>query len=203
MTSTKGSTSSEKPTGFMSEYMSDLSQSQDLDSFLKKNQPTFDPNSHKTASASTRSTDTNDAPANQQESYTPSSTTTAAASSSSSSSSTSSKQKMLGSKISTEPSLLEHTIHQRKAIHAAALDNCADINMELTDCLMGRSGTWWDRASMCMKAKETLQLCCRLNKDILQEKGYAREGNTPEQDRAIMDYADDEVQKIMKEDKKT
>lgn len=52
---------------------------------------------------------------------------------------------------------------------------------------------------MCMKAKEQFALCCRLNKEALQEKGYAKEGNTAAQDLAILDYADEVTQKAMKE----
>jgi hypothetical protein len=57
-----------------------------------------------------------------------------------------------------------HAVYQKQAIHQAALDNCADYNIELTNCLTGVSGSWWDRASMCMKAKEQFQRCCRLNR---------------------------------------
>ncbi|KAF9962801.1 hypothetical protein BGZ70_007877 [Mortierella alpina] len=81
------------------------------------------------------------------------------------------------------------------------MDNCADLNMELSGCLLGKAGTWWDRASMCMKAKERFGKCCRLNREVLENKGYAREGNTREQNQKIQDYADEYTQKAMKEDK--
>ncbi|KAF9122320.1 hypothetical protein BGW39_009846 [Mortierella sp. 14UC] len=207
--------SSSKPSGFMSGYMSDLSQSQDLNSFLQKNQPTYDPNSSSStaagatpSNADTASKDTH----TPSSSSSPSSTSSQSSQSSTSSTSTPSeppptagRRKSFDSKapVGSHPLPTAHAVFQKKAIHNAALDNCADLNMELTDCLMGRAGTWWDRASMCMKAKERFALCCRLNKEALQEKGYAKEGNTAAQDVAILDYADEVTQKAMKENDNT
>ncbi|KAI1307870.1 hypothetical protein EDD11_004372 [Mortierella claussenii] len=192
--STGSAASSGRPTEFMSEYMSGLSQSQDLNSFLQKNQPTYDPNN-----SSTDSNTIVDKPAKE-----PGQDSSSSSTPSGSESSSSSTQKPFDFKmpVGSHPLPSAHAVYQKKAIHSAALDNCADLNVELTDCLMGKSGSWWDRASMCMKAKELFQQCCHLNKEILQEQGYANEGNTPEQDRAIMDYADDHTQKAMKEGKK-
>ncbi|KAF9945235.1 hypothetical protein BGZ65_010997, partial [Modicella reniformis] len=197
MASATAGASTGKPTGFMSEYMSDLNQSQDLNAFLRENQPAYNPNTHSTSSG----------------------VSVAITADSSSTSSTSSTSTSSSSKSSTFPGSdtrepndpqnpmeafrqsSAHLAYQRQAIQHAALDNCVDLNMGLTDCLMGRSGTWWDRASMCMKAKQRLQKCCQLNKDVLQERGFAAEGNTPEQDQAIQDFADEYVQKAMKEDR--
>ncbi|KAF8948733.1 hypothetical protein BGZ46_005313 [Entomortierella lignicola] len=196
-------TSSGKPEGFVSEFVSDLSQSQDLNSFLKKNQPTYDPNSHTSSSSSPTATlsssNNKDKDSKSQEntssSASPSTSTKFVPSSGSTEKPIDVKMLAASQKIANG-----HLHYQRQAIHTASLDNCADLNMELKDCLVGKSGTWWDRASMCMKAKEQLQKCCTLNKEILQERGYAREGNTPEKDREIQDYADEQVQKIIKEE---
>ncbi|KAG0369054.1 hypothetical protein BC939DRAFT_496147 [Gamsiella multidivaricata] len=192
-----------KPAGFMSEYMSGLSQSQDLNSFLQKNQPAYDPNSHSqnTSSFSSEGAAATPSTGTTHTSASPKDTNTSQGSSSTpSEESTAQKAFSPKSPIGSHPMPNAHAIHQKHAIQNAALDNCADINMELTDCLLGRSGTWWDRASMCMKAKEQLQKCLRLNKQLLQERGFADEGNTLEQDRAILDYADDHAQRAMKED---
>ncbi|KAG0214591.1 hypothetical protein BGX33_002013 [Mortierella sp. NVP41] len=200
MASTGTNSSSDKSSGFMSGYMSDLSQSQDLNSFLQKNQPTYDPNSTSTSTT----TATSKAP---EDTHTNTATNTSFPSSSSSTSTSTSETTEPGrnpfdakTPVGSHPLPNAHTIYQKKAIQNAALDNCADLNMELTDCLMGKAGTWWDRASMCMKAKERFALCCRLNKEVLQERGYAKEGNTAEQNLAILDYADEVTQKAMKED---
>ncbi|KAF9106484.1 hypothetical protein BGX27_009139 [Mortierella sp. AM989] len=200
--------SSGKPAEFMSEYMSGLNQSQDLNSFLQKNQPAFDPNSHSSSSSSgvneASSSNIKDAETKSQNASSGSSSTSSTSSSSSTfTASSGSTQKPIDLKMLAASQAMTngHLHYQRQAIQSAAMDNCADLNMELSDCLAGKTGTWWERASMCMKAKEQLQKCCRLNREILQEKGYAREGNTPEQDREIMDYADDHVQKAMKEEK--
>ncbi|KAK3826077.1 MAG: hypothetical protein J3Q66DRAFT_329360 [Benniella sp.] len=195
---TTGSGSTGKPAGFMSEYMSDLSQSQDLNSFLRENQPTYNRNS--SSSSPSASTDTT----------TPSSSSsTASAEPSSSSSKTppssgsdTGKYHDPQASVGTRSLPNAHAVYQKQAIHQAALDNCADYNIELTNCLTGVSGSWWDRASMCMKAKEQFQRCCRLNREALQEKGFANEGNTPEQDRFIQDSVDDFAQKAMKEEGK-
>lgn len=182
MASAGANSSSKKPSGYMSEYMSDLSQSQDLNSFLQKNQPTYDPNSNSTTTASSAAAAAQPAAPNadittndtQHPSTTSNSTPTSSSSSASSSESTQPSPEATGgrrpydTKTPVGSHLLPtaHAVFQKKAIHEAALDNCADLNMELTDCLMGRSGSWWDRASMCMKAKEQFALCCRLNKVI-------------------------------------
>ncbi|KAK3838688.1 MAG: hypothetical protein JOS17DRAFT_303067 [Linnemannia elongata] len=213
MSSTAGANpSSNKPSGFMSGYMSDLSQSQDLNSFLQKNQPTYDPNTNSTTTTTTSAatppvtssadTKTNDTHTTSPSSSTPTSSTSPSTEPSSQpSSETTGGRRPYETKtpVGSHPLPTAHSVFQKKAIHTAALDNCADLNMELTDCLMGRSGSWWDRASMCMKAKEQFALCCRLNKEALQEKGYAKEGNTAAQDLAILDYADEVTQKAMKE----
>ncbi|KAF8933094.1 hypothetical protein EDD21DRAFT_439362 [Dissophora ornata] len=198
--STGSGTSSGKPPGFMSGYMSDLPQSEDLNSFLQKNQPAYDPNSHSTPTdthAATTPTSSSTATENDTKSSQDSS------SKPSSSASSESTRKPFDSKtlVGSHPLPTAHAKYQRQAIQNAALDNCADLNMVLTDCLLGKSGTWWDRASMCMKAKEQMQKCCRLNREILEERGYAKEGNTPEQDRVILDYADEQAQKAMKNEK--
>ncbi|KAF8991284.1 hypothetical protein BGZ52_013269, partial [Haplosporangium bisporale] len=138
--------------GFMSEYMSDLSQSQDLNAFLQQNQPTYDPASHSTPLPS-------DTPSSSSSSSSSSST-----SSSSSGSSTTSQRKPFDAPVGSHPLPSAHAVFQKQAIQTASLDNCADLNVELTDCLLGKAGTWWDRASMCMKAKEKFGKCCRLNK---------------------------------------
>ncbi|KAK3843008.1 MAG: hypothetical protein J3R72DRAFT_523043 [Linnemannia gamsii] len=219
--------SSSKPSGFMSGYMSDLSQTQDLNSFLQKNQPSYVTNSNSTTTSTAAApapvasnTDTDTKPKDMHTSSTPTSSTSSSTPLSPSSSSSSSSpptesvptptaaaaaegggRKPFGANtpIGAHPLPTAHSVFQKKAIHSAALDNCADLNMEMTDCLMGRAGTWWDRATMCMKAKERFALCCRLNKEALQEKGYAKEGNTAAQDVAILDYADEVTQKAMKE----
>ncbi|KAG0243038.1 hypothetical protein B0O80DRAFT_496863 [Mortierella sp. GBAus27b] len=180
-----------KPTGFMSEYMSDLSQSQDLNSFLQKNKPTYNPNP---PSSSTTTAD-HSAP-----DATPPPTASSSDSSGSSPTPKASPPSESNTNRESHPLLNGRSVYQKQAIQHAALDNCADYNMELSSCLTGKSGSWLDRASMCMKAKEQLQKCCRLNRDIMLEKGFASEGNTPEQDRAIQDYADESAQKAMKED---
>ncbi|KAG0380756.1 hypothetical protein BGX24_005401 [Mortierella sp. AD032] len=220
--------SSSKPSGFMSGYMSDLSQTQDLNSFLQKNQPSYVTNSNSTTTSTAAApapmasnTDTDTKPKDMHTSSTPTSSTSSSTPLSPSSSSSSSSspptesvptptaaaaaegggRKPFGANtpIGAHPLPTAHSVFQKKAIHSAALDNCADLNMEMTDCLMGRAGTWWDRATMCMKAKERFALCCRLNKEALQDKGYAKEGNTAAQDVAILDYADEVTQKAMKE----
>ncbi|OAQ31110.1 hypothetical protein K457DRAFT_136387 [Linnemannia elongata AG-77] len=213
MASTAGANpSSNKPSGFMSDYMSDLSHSQDLNSFLQKNQPTYDPNTNSTTATTSAATPAavSNADTKTNNTQTPSSSSSSTSTSSRSpstepipqpSSETTGGRRPYESKspVGSHPLPTAHSVFQKKAIHTAALDNCADLNMELTDCLMGRSGSWWDRASMCMKAKEQFALCCRLNKEALQEKGYAKEGNTAAQDLAILDYADEVTQKAMKE----
>ncbi|KAG0284907.1 hypothetical protein BGZ96_010757 [Linnemannia gamsii] len=214
MASAGANPSSNKPSGFMSGYMSDLSQAQDLNSFLQKNQPAYDPNSNNTttttssAAAQPTAATADTKPNDTQHPSTSNSTSTSSSSSASSSESTQTSSEATGGSkpydakmsVGSHPLPTAHAVFQKKAIHEAALDNCADLNMELTDCLMGRSGSWWDRASMCMKAKEQFALCCRLNKEALQERGYAKEGNTAAQDLAILDYADELTQKAMKED---
>ncbi|KAG0037688.1 hypothetical protein BGZ82_002046 [Podila clonocystis] len=195
-TSTSSSSTSGSGQGFMSEYMSDLSQSQDLNAFLQQNQPTYDPKSHSTPSPSVPVSDT--------PSFSSSSSSSSSSTSSGSSSdakSTSHKKPFDTASAGTHPLPSAHAVFQKHAIQTASLDNCADLNMELTDCLLGKAGTWWDRASMCMKAKEKFGKCCRLNRELLHEKGYAKEGNTAAQDRAILDYADKVVQETMKAEK--
>ncbi|KAF9321908.1 hypothetical protein BG003_010164 [Podila horticola] len=181
----------------MSEYMSDLSQSQDLNAFLQQNQPTYDPKSHSTPSPSVPVSDT---PSSSTSSST-SSSSTSSSGSSSDAKSTSHKKPFDNASAGSHPLPSAHAVFQKQAIQTASLDNCADLNMELTDCLLGKAGTWWDRASMCMKAKEKFGKCCRLNRELLHEKGYAKEGNTAAQDRAILDYADKVVQEAMKAEK--
>ncbi|KAF9186106.1 hypothetical protein BGZ51_002231 [Haplosporangium sp. Z 767] len=182
------STSSGKPEGFMSEYMSDL-KSQDLNSFLQQNQPVYD------KSTPSKSTQTS------QNSHTTGTSSSTPSSDTSTHAQTSERQPFTSKMpVGAHPLPSAHAVYQKQAIHTAALGNCADLNMELSDCLTGRAGTWWDRATMCMKAKERLGKCCQLNKEFLQEKGFASEGNTPAQDQAILDYADDATQKAMKEE---
>ncbi|KAG0211615.1 hypothetical protein BGX28_007666 [Mortierella sp. GBA30] len=199
MASTGSSSSAGKSAGFMAGYMSDLSQSQDMNSFLQKNQPTYNPSVSNTSSSTSSGTavsgakGTNISPESNQES--PESSKTSPASE------PTKKPFDSNTPVGSHPLPNAHSIYQRHAIQTAAMDNCADLNMELTDCLLGKAGTWWDRASMCMKAKEKFGKCCRLNREVLEAKGYAQEGNTPEQDRTIMDYADDVTQKAIKEDK--
>ncbi|KAF9327750.1 hypothetical protein BG006_008989, partial [Podila minutissima] len=137
---------------FMSEYMSDLGHSQDLNAFLQQNQPTYDPKSHSTPSPSVPVSDT------------PSSSSTSPSGSSSDAKSTSHKKPFDTASAGSHPLPSAHAVFQKQAIQTASLDNCADLNMELTDCLLGKAGTWWDRASMCMKAKEKFGKCCRLNR---------------------------------------
>ncbi|KAF9148107.1 hypothetical protein BG015_010183 [Linnemannia schmuckeri] len=207
MASAGANPSSNKPSGFMSGYMSDLSHSQDLNSFLQKNQPTYDPNSNNTTTTSAATTaaaanvDTKTNDTHTASSPPPPPPPAPSTEPLPSSETTKEGRRPYETKtpVGSHPLPTAHSVYQKKAIHNAALDNCADLNMELTDCLMGRSGSWWDRASMCMKAKEQFALCCRLNKEALQEKGYAKEGNTAAQDLAILDYADEVTQKAMKE----
>ena len=159
--STGSGTSSGKPSGLMSGYMSDLPQSQDLNSFLQKNQPAYDPNSH-SAPTDARAATT---PSSSTENDTKSSQDSSNKSSSSSASSESTRKPFDSRTLAgSHPLPTAHVKYQRQAVQNAALDNCADLNVELTDCLLGKSGTWWDRASMCMKAKEQMQKCCRLNR---------------------------------------
>ncbi|KAG0015384.1 hypothetical protein BGZ81_011709 [Podila clonocystis] len=193
-TSTSSSSTSGSGQGFMSEYMSDLSQSQDLNAFLQQNQPTYDPKSHSTPSLSVPVSDT-------PSSSSSSSSSSTSSGSSSDAKSTSHKKPFDTASAGAHPLPSAHAVFQKQAIQTASLDNCADLNMELTDCLLGKAGTWWDRASMCMKAKEKFGKCCRLNRELLHEKGYAKEGNTAAQDRAILDYADKVVQEAMKAEK--
>ncbi|KAF9575069.1 hypothetical protein EC968_004566 [Mortierella alpina] len=216
MASAGTGTSSGKPTGFMAEYMSDLKQSQDLTSFLQQNQPTYNPatSSASATPASTEVSTPKNASAHSGSTHESSNTEGTSSSSRSSASSSSSTPSPFSSATSDSTRPLDskseagshpvpnaHAIYQRHAIQSAAMDNCADLNMELADCLLGKAGTWWDRASMCMKAKERFGKCCRLNRELLEKKGYAREGNTQEQNQAIQDYADDLTQKAMKDDK--
>ncbi|KAF9164979.1 hypothetical protein DFQ26_000809 [Actinomortierella ambigua] len=180
---------------FMSSYMSGLNQGQDSHSFLQQNQPTFtSPNQQ------------------QQQQQAPPTTSTAAAQTLPSSASGShasapadQTKRPAFDEATTIPGAHPlpsgHNKEQREAIHKAALDNCADLNLELADCLLGRAGTWWDRASMCMKQKERFSKCCIINKDILTEREYGKEGNTPQQDRDILDYADKIAQAKLKEEK--
>ncbi|KAG0337885.1 hypothetical protein BG005_003922 [Podila minutissima] len=189
-TSASSSSTSGSGQGFMSEYMSDLGQSQDLNAFLQQNQPTYDPKSHSTPSPSVPVSDTPS-----------SSSSTSSSGSSSDAKSTSHKKPFDTVTAGSHPLPSAHAVFQKQAIQTASLDNCADLNMELTDCLLGKAGTWWDRASMCMKAKERFGKCCRLNRELLHEKGYAKEGNTAAQDRAILDYTDKVVQEAMKAEK--
>ncbi|GJJ72076.1 hypothetical protein EMPS_04433 [Entomortierella parvispora] len=188
MASTAGTGPKGSSTGFMSEYMSDLNQHQDINSFLQQNKQSYDPSLRTSTPSSSEPT--------------PSTTPHSSESKSESTSEPSRKPFDSSSQAGSRPLPQGHTSQQKHAIQVAALDNCADLNAEMTDCLLGKAGTWWDRASMCMKAKEKFGKCCQLNKEALIEKGYAREGNTPEQDRAIMDYADDYTQKKMKEAEK-
>ncbi|KAG0057318.1 hypothetical protein BGZ83_011561 [Gryganskiella cystojenkinii] len=183
-------------TGFMSEYMSDLSQSQDINSFLQKNKPTYDPSAASTTPSTSSSSSTTSFPTTNH------TTTSKDDKSSTSTSSADSSKKPFDNRTQagSHPLPMGHTVAQKHAIQTAAMDNCADLNAELTDCLLGKAGTWWDRASMCMKQKEKFGKCCRLNKEALIEKRYAREGNTPEQDRAILDSADVYAQRAMKEE---
>ncbi|KAF9938010.1 hypothetical protein BGZ75_009309 [Mortierella antarctica] len=217
MTSSGTGTSTGTPTGFMAEYMSDLKQSQDLTSFLQQNQPAYNPTTSSTsatpagtelssaskdASAKSGSTDESSDTNNTSSSSSDSSSSSSSIPSSFSSTSSDPTTRPLDGKSTaashTVPSA--HAIYQRHATQGAAMDNCADLNMELADCLSGKAGTWWDRASMCMKAKERFGKCCRLNREVLEKKGYAREGNTREQNQEIQDYADDYTQKVMKDD---
>ncbi|KAF9422756.1 hypothetical protein BGZ94_008504 [Podila epigama] len=199
---------------FMSDYMSDLSQSQDLSAFLQQNQPTFDRNKYSQVESSTTSPKDNSDGVSvppppphqkqeqqQQQQSSASSSSSSSASASESSSSETRKPFTKSTLAGSHPLPSAHAMVQKQAIQNAALDNCADLNMELTDCLLGKAGTWWDRASMCMKAKERFGKCCRLNKEILQEQGFAKEGNTAAQDRVILDYADKFVQETMKDEK--
>ncbi|KAF9434760.1 hypothetical protein BGZ76_007488 [Entomortierella beljakovae] len=195
------STSSEKPTGFMSEYMSDLGQSQDLNSFLEKNQPTYDPNSHSHAPASGTASEstfnTKNSKEKSQDRFSQSEKSQPAPSSAPSESKKSDLKDLAKSH-----SIGDSNYHyQRQAIKSAALDNCADINMDLSECMSGKSGTWRDLASLCVEKNRLLQSCLKLNKVVLHEKGYARAGNTPEQDQVILGYADEQVQKALKEEK--
>ncbi|KAG0226060.1 hypothetical protein BGW41_004409 [Actinomortierella wolfii] len=175
---------------FMSSYMSDLNQSQDNRSFLQQNQPTFtspDQRQRQTPPNSTSSSGTTATAAGTQ------ATTTATL------------PKPAFNEATTIPGAhplpTGHSKEQKQAIHKGALDNCADLNLELTDCLMGRSGSWWDRASMCMRQKERFSKCLRINKEILMEREYGKEGNTPKQDQEILDYADKTAQAALKEEK--
>ncbi|KAF9952742.1 hypothetical protein BGZ72_005970 [Mortierella alpina] len=209
MASAGTDTSAGKPAGFMAEYMSDLRQSQDLTSFLQQNQPTYNPNtssassSPASAAVSPAIKDTTASSGSAHETSNTDSTGTSPSSSSSSSTSSDSTTRPMDGKTTAgaHPLPNAHTIYQRHATQGAAMDNCADLNMELTECLLGKAGTWWDRASMCMKAKERFGKCCRINREVLEKKGYAREGNTREENQAIQDYADDFTQKAMKDDK--
>ncbi|KAG0301710.1 hypothetical protein BGZ98_008123, partial [Dissophora globulifera] len=170
MASPKGTESSSgKPAGFMSEYMTGLSQSQDLNSFLQKNQPAYDPKSHSTQSsaadlAAATATATTTTPLKTR--TTPPTTTTSGTSpptgatgvppldsgetsSDSNSSESATPNRPTTTRVAGSHPLPDaHSVFQKHAIQKAALDNCADVNIELTDCLLGRSGTWWDRASM-------------------------------------------------------
>ncbi|KAG0260684.1 hypothetical protein BG011_001691 [Mortierella polycephala] len=195
MTDTSNS-SSGKSAGFMSEYMSDL-KSQDINSFLQQNQPVYD----KSAPSKSPQTPAPNMTSSSQTSHTTNAGSSTPSPDTSTHARTSERQPFTSqSPLGSHPLPSAHAVHQKQAIHSAAMDNCTELNMELTDCLLGRAGTWWDRASMCMKAKERFGKCCRLNTEFLQEKGFAREGNTPEQDQAILDYADDATQKVMKDE---
>lgn len=155
MTSTAGTGTGTGPKGsspgFMSGYMSDLSQHQDINSFLQQNKPSYDPSLR----ASTSSTTSESAPPN---------TSHSTEGASESTSESSRKPFDSNSQAGSRPLPQGHTAEQKHAIQVAAMDNCADLNAEMTDCLLGRAGTWWDRASMCMKAKEKFGKCCQLNK---------------------------------------
>jgi len=157
MTSTAGTGAGAGPkgssTGFMSEYMSDLSQHQDINSFLQQNKPSYDPNNLRTSTSSSTSSE----PA-------PPKTPHSAEGTPESTSDSSRKPFDSNSQAGSRPMPQGHTAQQKHAIQVAAMDNCADLNAEMTDCLLGRAGTWWDRASMCMKAKEKFGKCCQLNK---------------------------------------
>lgn len=46
---------------------------------------------------------------------------------------------------------------QRKEIHNAAQDNCADLHAELWSCF--KDGSWWDKAKMCEAQKQKFWAC--------------------------------------------
>ncbi|KAF9975943.1 hypothetical protein BGZ73_000232 [Actinomortierella ambigua] len=187
--STSSSTNGSNDThtkSFMSSYMSGLNQAQDSHSFLQQNQPTF-------------------TSPDQQQQALPNNAATPTSSGAHTSASPDQPKKPAFDEATTIPGAhplpAGHSKEQREAIHKAALDNCADLNLELADCLMGRAGSWWDRASMCMKQKERFGKCCRINKEILTERDYGKDGNTSQQDLEILIYADKTAQAALKEEK--
>ncbi|KAI9497134.1 hypothetical protein BDB00DRAFT_805121 [Zychaea mexicana] len=51
---------------------------------------------------------------------------------------------------------------QKKEIHEAALDNCADLHSELLTCF--KDGSWWDKAKMCEHQKQKFWDCYKKQK---------------------------------------
>ncbi|ORY91825.1 hypothetical protein BCR43DRAFT_527164 [Syncephalastrum racemosum] len=76
---------------------------------------------------------------------------------------------------------------QRKEIHNAAQDNCADLHAELWSCF--KDGSWWDKAKMCEAQKQKFWACYNKQKKFLKEANYKGPINVPEQDDKILQEA--------------
>ncbi|KAI9312168.1 hypothetical protein BX666DRAFT_1881194 [Dichotomocladium elegans] len=74
-------------------------------------------------------------------------------------------------------------LDQKREIHEKALDNCADLHVDLMTCF--KDGSWWDKARMCENQKQKFWKCYQTQKDFLKKANYKGPVSTPEEDAKI------------------
>ncbi|CDS06175.1 hypothetical protein LRAMOSA08703 [Lichtheimia ramosa] len=72
---------------------------------------------------------------------------------------------------------------QKREIHEKAIDNCADLHVDLLTCF--KDGSWWDKAKMCEHQKQKFWKCYQSQKDFLKKANYKGPVSTPEDDKEI------------------
>ncbi|KAI9271732.1 hypothetical protein BDA99DRAFT_500848 [Phascolomyces articulosus] len=166
------------------DYVESFVKDKDLENYLSKNQPQYDPNKATTTI----------------EEQTPSEKTTHDNTTTSSKPSTfnfhersknpfaneEQQKSPMGQEIPQKQNVMyvvRDFLDQKKEIHEIAVDNCADLHSELLTCF--KDGSWWDKAKMCEHQKQRFWNCYNKQKSFLKDANYRGPDNTPEQDSKI------------------
>ncbi|RUS21758.1 hypothetical protein BC937DRAFT_91513 [Endogone sp. FLAS-F59071] len=79
-------------------------------------------------------------------------------------------------------------LDQKREIHQAALDNCADLHSDLLTCF--QTGSWWDKARLCEDQKQKFWNCYNEQKKTLKDLNYKSSINTPQENEEILRRAE-------------
>ncbi|CDH60403.1 predicted protein [Lichtheimia corymbifera JMRC:FSU:9682] len=174
--------------GTAREYVESYVKDQDLDSFLSEAQPQYDPTkkAHANASPQQRSEESTESENKTSlplgyNRHRPTMNPMATGEEQQEN-----KKEKKEEEIPQRPKIMwvvRDFMDQKREIHEKAIDNCADLHVDLLTCF--KDGSWWDKAKMCEHQKQKFWKCYQSQKDFLKKANYKGPVSTPEHDKEI------------------